>query len=96
MTNRWSPPYTLADLRLLFSMAPDDIIMLAEVGLLRPGNRAHQVFQVYGLGNRYLVDDLMTQAEAARRLQGQSVPPDCHDFVERASLVDLLRAVFAD
>jgi hypothetical protein len=78
-------------------MAPEDIIMLAEVGLLRPhmdpnGGR----FIVYGLGNRYLVYDLMVQAEAARRLQGQSVPPDCHDFIERGSLVDLLRAVFAD
>jgi hypothetical protein len=97
MTNQWSPPYTLPDLRGLFGLQPEDIIMLAEVGLLRSDDRdGRGRFQVYGLGNRYLVGDLLLHAEAAHRLQGSTVPADCENFVERSYVADMLRAVFRE
>ena len=99
VTNTWSPAYTLPDLRGLFGLSPEDIVTLAEVGMLRSadgGAVRYGRFQVYGLGNRHLVHDLMVQAEAASRLQGEGVPPDCTDFAERAYVADMLRAVFRE
>jgi hypothetical protein len=97
MTDRWSPPYSLVELERLFGLEGRDLVVLAEVGMLRSADRlAYDEtkgvrFQVHGLGNRYLVHDLMRVAEAAHRLQGRTIPSDCADFEERAYLSAAVR-----
>jgi hypothetical protein len=92
MTDRWSPPYTVLELGRLFGLSEEDLTVLAEVGMLRSADHLAydetkgMRFQVHGLGNRYLVHDLMRVAEAAHRLQGRTIPGDCEDFAERAYL----------
>jgi len=97
MTFRWSPPYTYSELCDLFGFDHGEIVMLAEVGMLR-GQSAQGTarFSVYGLGHRYLASDVLTQAETAHKLQGSTLPPDCEDWSERHTTLYLVQHELPD